>query len=52
MDVLSEDFCGKSELLGSKIVSTLGWLGVAAIIIVILLIAVGSIVLNKSKKKK
>ena len=38
--------------LGSKIVSTLGWLGVAAIIIVILLIAVGSIVLNKSKKKK
>lgn len=38
--------------LGSKIVSTLGWLGVAAIIIAILLIAVGSIVLNKSKKKK
>lgn len=38
--------------LGSKIVSILGWLGVAAIILVILVIVTVSIVIKKKKSKK
>ncbi len=37
--------------LGSKIVSTLGWLGVGILVAVILLIAVITIILNKKKEK-
>ena len=37
--------------LGSKIVSTLGWLGVAVIIVIIAIIIVSSIVINKKKSK-
>lgn len=36
--------------LGSKIVSTLGWLGVAAIIVIIAIIAIVSIIVSKRKK--
>lgn len=36
--------------LGSKIVSTLGWLGVVAIIVIIAIIAIVSIIINKRKK--
>ena len=37
--------------LGSKIVATLGWLGVGILVAVILLIAVITIILNKKKEK-
>ena len=37
--------------LGSKIVSTLGWLGVGILVAVIILIAVITIILNKKKEK-
>ena len=38
--------------LGSKIVSTLGWLGVGILVAIIILIAVITIILNKKKDKK